>query len=227
MTLRVSVAVITFALGVVAVTVYRLQHSVAPPPLEARVRPSQHACYPGKSIQLLTTGKLTYFPPAAVSGSRAAWYSKQLTAMEEVSMYAPDNMALESYRFLWLRSFHHPVAVRMWKSETDQFITLKELSGAGGYEPGRIITNRTRKLTRDEWDAFMRRLDEACYWNLPAVDPGDAGLDGAQWILEGVKDGRYHIVDRWTPTSGNFHEACLYALKLSQYPIDTKSERVY
>jgi hypothetical protein len=25
-----------------------------------------------------------------------------------------------------------------------------------------------------------------------------AGFDGAQWIVEARRDGRYHIVDRWT-----------------------------
>ena len=230
MTLRLSVAVMAFALGVVVATVYRLQNSVAQvaaPKLEARLETPHDACYPGKSIPLLVTGKVTYFPPKAVSEFPTEWYSKHLTAMEEGSMFAPDKHAVETYRFLWLRSFHHPVAVRVWRTEIDQFITVKEMSGAGGYEPGRFIVNQTRKLAAGEWDTFIRRLDDSCYWNLPTDDPKERGFDGAQWILEGVKGGRYHIVDRWTPQSGSFREACLYSLKLSGLAIDTKREPLY
>ena len=43
----------------------------------------------------------------------------------------PDNSEAESYRFLWLRSFHRPVAVRVWSAGCERFVTLKELSGAG------------------------------------------------------------------------------------------------
>jgi hypothetical protein len=25
------------------------------------------------------------------------------------------------------------------------------------------------------------------------------GLDGAQWIIEGIKGGEYHVIDRWSP----------------------------
>ena len=28
------------------------------------------------------------------------------------------------------------------------------------------------------------------------------GVDGAQWIFEGVKDSTYHVVDRWSPDNG-------------------------
>lgn len=69
-------------------------------------------------------------------------------------------------------------------------------------------------------------LDQSCYWQLrPEID--DSGLDGAQWILEGVKEGRYHVVDRWTPQIGDFREACLYLLKLSNPSIDLSREDIY
>lgn len=27
-------------------------------------------------------------------------------------------------------------------------------------------------------------------------------MDGAEWSIEGVKDGTYHVVTRWTPRQG-------------------------
>lgn len=226
--LRLLAAVIAFAVGVGIATYYRLRNSI--PPLgmpQLKAEPATTGCFPGKSFQLHTTGKLTYFPTDAVSKLQTEWYSKHLAAMEEASLYAPDSVAVESYRFLWLRSFHHPIAVHMWKSGTAQFITFKQMSGAGGYEPGHIVVNQTRKLERAEWDAFVNRLDDMCYWNLPTTDPEGSSFDGARWILEGVRGDRYHIVDRWTPQGGSYREACLYALTLGGFKIDAPNQSIY
>ena len=32
------------------------------------------------------------------------------------------------------------------------------------------------------------------------------GTDGSQWVIEGVRAGRYHVVDRWTPSKGVVRE---------------------
>jgi hypothetical protein len=232
--IRFGVAVLAFVLGVAAAFFYRAKPDVAAPPvpkLEAAQTESR-ACFPGKSIEIQVLGKLRFFPRVQSSHDerfndfREKWYSEHLKAMKEESMYGGDDKAVESYRFLWLRSFNHPVVVRIWKTETAQFISLKEASGAGGYEPGHLIIDRTRQLDAAEWNAFVQRLDDSCYWNLPTEDPKESGLDGAQWVLEGVKEGRYHMVDRWTPTAGTFHDACLYALQLSGLKLGG-DERVY
>jgi len=36
-------------------------------------------------------------------------------------------------------------------------------------------------------------------WKLPTRQSEGIGLDGAQWIIEAVKGGRYHVIDRWSP----------------------------
>ena len=142
-------------------------------------------------------------------------------------MDSPDVPGLERYRFLWLRSFHHPVAVRIWKSGDEHFISVKETNGAGGYEPYQLILDRTRMLAPAEWAEFIRLLDQTCYWELESEDENIEGNDGARWILEAVKGGRYHIVDRWSPDGGTYREACMYALKLSELKIDTPGEPIY
>jgi hypothetical protein len=216
---RLSIAIAAFAIGVTVASIYRrdaIETTNSPAVRIAEVR-FRNDCYPGRSTE-----------NAPRHGRRMSeWYSKHLRAMAEAPLYAADNAEQETYRFLWLRSFHHPVAVRIWKSGTDHFISLKELSGAGGYEPGNIIFAEQRRLAPAEWDGFTRLLRSSCYWELPSENPDEIGFDGAQWILEGVRGGRYHIVDRWTPTSGSFREVCLYALKLSGLKIDTKTEPLY
>ena len=235
LSLRVAIAIAAFAVGVAVATFYRLRDTPAisqpaQPVAEARLKDD---CYPGKSTAITLTTGTAHFPKELLSqDERRArmmneWYAKHLTAMEEGPLFSPDKNVLESYRFLWLRSFHHPVGVRIWRSSTGHFISVKEMSGAGGYEPGSFILKEQRPITADEWDTFMRLLKDSCYWGQPTEDPNDRGLDGAEWILEGVREDRYHLVDRWTPESGSFREACLYLLKLSQLPIDTKQEPLY
>lgn len=236
--LRLATAVCTFVLGVAMAMFYlaRQVPTVITPVverIEAPLSTVAPSCYPGRSLKIQVVGRLLYFPPGVFSTNnwhddfRRDWYSEHLRAMKESSFYFPDGSEQESYRFLWLRSFHHPIAVRVWSLAGKQLVTVKEMSGAGGYTPGKLIVNRTHTVTVCEWKEFTRLLEQTCYWNLPTDSDDRGGKDGAQWILEGVKGGRYHVVDRWSPEGGSYREACLYLLKLSGLGIDVSNESVY
>jgi hypothetical protein len=191
------------------------------------------SCFPGLSADLSSFGSdYDYFPPRAFAEEQESnariveWYSKYLRTMDEPSYLSFAVPAVESYRFLWLRSFHHPVVVRISSADDRHLMTIKELDGAGGYEPGSLIVNRRRWLSESEWSNFSRRLDEACFWGLPTRNES-RGFDGAEWILEGVNGCRYHVVDRWTPGTGAYREACLYLLKISDLGVDEASQDLY
>jgi hypothetical protein len=233
-TLWLAVSLTTFTLGVAASVVYlsRSRSDSLPPPPAVKHDLPATACFPGLSQSVENLDPHSYFPRGAFYPTRehekfiVEWYSGQLKAMGEPSLFSQPDAPRESYRFLWLRSFHHPVAVRVWASCDGYFISVKQTDGQGGYEPGTLITNQTRPLTSDEWDHFISLLDRSCYWQLQA-ELDDSGCDGAQWILEGVKEGRYHVVDRWTPDGGDFREACLYLLEASNLPIDLTGKDIY
>jgi hypothetical protein len=237
LTLWLVISLTTFTLGVTAAMLYFIRPAAKdfPPPVVNHyvpTAPSQPSCFPGLSKEVEKLATPSYFPPGAFYPKPehekfiVDWYTKHLRAMGEMSLLSQPDSHAESYRFLWLRSFHHPVAVRVWRSGDGLFLNVKQLSGAGGYEPGRLIINQTRQLTNAEWDGFVSLLDRSCYWQLPA-EIDEMGNDGAQWILEGAREGRYHVVDRWTPRSGDFRETCLYLLKLSNLGIDLSGEDVY
>ena len=231
MLFRLATALLTFCLGVAVTVISSVKRTEIPGAprvevtLEVPFTPVATDCYPGQSLETTAMDKESFFPPKLLAQDvpgnqfRNNWYSKHLSAMKEESLYSPEDEWVESYRFLWLRTFHHPVAVRIWKCGSVRFISVKELDGAGGYEPGNLIFDRKRELTPDEWSGFLRHLEDSCYWQLPSRDDG-GGFDGAQWIFEGVKGGRYHVVDRWTPQNGSYRELCLYVLKLSGLKVD-------
>ena len=123
------------------------------------------------------------------------WYSEYLSALEEPVL--SDSLPTEIYRFTYLRTFDNPIVIGLKNSNDTITIYWKMSDGAGGYEPGGIIENRNKKLTMVEWEKFENKIDSINFWNLPTTEKGLLGTDGAQWILEGKKLGKYHVVDRW------------------------------
>ena len=78
------------------------------------------------------------------------------------------------------------------------------------------------ELSKEQVGQFEALVRASNFWELPTHNAEKGGFDGSQWILEGVKDQKYQIVDRWTPTNGKYREACLYLLNLSRLKVDPK-----
>jgi hypothetical protein len=182
-----------------------------------------------------STAQTQYFPDRAFCGSHEPgtcerWYAKHLRAMREPSLLeVSKDASKQSYRFLWLRTFHHPVSTRLEvaKDGTAQLF-VKVLNGQGGYEPGHTILNRNIKVSKEAVDHFLELLNELDFWNTPTEQPesNEIGVDGAQWIIEGVRDGHYHVVDRWSPDDGPFRKAALF-LALNLGDLNPRYNEVY
>ena len=150
-----------------------------------------------------------YFPAgslgetAELSELRENSYSAHLQAFGEPSlfMHRPEG-SKESYRFLWLRTFHPPLSIRVEASSDSVGILVKKIgSGAAGFGPSKPIRERALDLPKKKAGQFLAQVNFYKFWELPTLESGLA-LDGASWILEGVKNGRYHIVDRHSPKDG-------------------------
>lgn len=141
-----------------------------------------------------------YFPDG-IFGPRThafveRWYSRHLSAMGEPSLYALRGHDRHVVRLLRLPTWGHPIAIRVERTATGATLTRRELSGQGGYDPGRIASDSTRTLRREDWRAIDAALRGARFFEAPALGP--LGMDGTQWILEVVDGDAYHVVDRWT-----------------------------
>lgn len=157
---------------------------------------------------LATQGHAQFFPKSSLDlggdDFKAKWYSTQLRALREPSLSAlATNTKAESYRFLWLRTFHHPIAVRVnLQADGSWMLITKVASGAGGYSPGALTTNTSRLLTAQEAQSLRSKVENDGFWSAPNPVNDQTGTDGSQWIIEGAKAGRYHVVDRWMPKDG-------------------------
>jgi hypothetical protein len=70
--------------------------------------------------------------------------------MKEPSLFGQQNATREEYRFLWLRTFHKPIAIRIWSDPPAAQMRVIRLSGNGGYNPGHIESDTTIKVSAED-----------------------------------------------------------------------------
>jgi enterochelin esterase family protein len=142
-------------------------------------------------------------------------FADDLTKLGEPKLSSGKEPSDFAYRFKWIRCFHHPISVRIQKSGSKTILRAVELDGGGYYAWGNIAKEINKELSPAEVKAAVAKLNKAKFWKMESKDPTPTGVDGATWILEGSQNGKYHSVDRWSPESGAFREACLFLFQLS------------
>jgi hypothetical protein len=144
------------------------------------------------------------------------WYSKHLYALNEPVLV--HSLQSEIFRFTYLRTFDNPIVVGLENNSDTITLYWKVSYGAGGYEPGRLIINQSKELSLKEWNKFKNKVESVEFWNIPTIDKGVTGEDGAHWILEGENLEKYHVVDRWN--YGKTTALCVELLKMTDLSID-------
>lgn len=142
------------------------------------------------------------------------WYSGMLRGLKEPVLFNKPT-SNEVYRLTWLRSFHNPVAIRIEKDGEMYSLYWKVCSGKGGYEPGQLTVDESKRISKDEWDNFQSLLRKVNFWQMKTVDREMPMDDGAQWILEGVNDNTYHVVDRQSPRDNDYFNCGNYLIKMT------------
>jgi hypothetical protein len=144
---------------------------------------------------------------------RVNWYVPQLVSMQEQPLHPPVADRPTVYRLLFLPTFERPVMVRLTEAERTWRVVCKRSDGRGGYGPGPLLSEEERDLSPAEAKQFGTLLSGAAFWDMPSFDK-TAGLDGSQAVLEGVSEGRYHVVDRWSPRGTPYAKLVEFLLKL-------------
>lgn len=171
-----------------------------------------------------------YFPAnvfldAAQAGFRDKWYSSTLRALLEPSFFATkSDSSQQVYRFLWLPSFHRPISVRVTVNVDGggSIVTRSVDSHAGlltkpASDTGKLTLDAAIAVNKAQVQEMLEQLQRLDFWSLSAeLGVDQLGEDGSHWILEGVRAGEYHVVDRWSPTDGPFSELCKYLLRLGR-----------
>ena len=143
---------------------------------------------------------------------------------KETPVLPTDDPEAELYRITFIPTFVGPVKIRVERHREEFVLVAKRLSGQGGFEVGNLKDEKKRRLKPEEWNHLLALIDKAGFWNMPYVEkasePNEKGevtlcLDGSEWVLEGVKNGKFHAVNRYCPNEKTFEEIGLYPAKLS------------
>jgi len=154
-----------------------------------------------------------------LENSRLKWYTRHLQALKEPTLY--NLLPQKVFRFLWLRTFDNPIAIRIENENNKITLYWKMCDGKGGYEPGEITVNERKQIPIAEWIKIEEKINSIDFWNRPPTINDFFGTDGSQWILEGKKSDKYHFLDRWNGMEVS--EICMDLLKLT----DLKIEEIY
>lgn len=194
--------------------------------------------YPGRSVDIASfpQSRTGFFPKSPADFRdrnfdpfQSEWYGKFLRALNQRSLLIEtnDQADFETYRFIWLRTFDHPIIVQVSRYGRRFQMNSVESDGKGGYEPGKVLRIDQNSFDKEAWCHLVKLLNEANFWSMPSIEDDLGGNDGAQWILEGVRGDRYHVVDRWTPRDGQYRQACLYLLILSGRDVVKMGDDLY
>ena len=93
----------------------------------------------------------------------------QLRALKEPTLSEDTSGNAElTYRFTWLRTFDHPVAIRVIvHSNGTGTLTAKVGDGTGGYGPGNLMVDSTREIGVEEVRHLRGLLRTLDFWRMP------------------------------------------------------------
>lgn len=68
-------------------------------------------------------------------------------------------------------------------------------------KPDKLIQEKQHVLSADESAVLLKKLKSLQFFEMPARREGidEFGMDGESWVLEGIQEGKYHSVTRWSP----------------------------
>lgn len=135
-----------------------------------------------------------------------SWFAGQLRAMGEPSLWklSRDDKTARSYRILQMPSFSPAIAARFEvQSDGSARVFVTELDGLGGNEPGKPRLQTTGKLTVEQVEQMDELLHKNGFWHDrigmgKRIDrqPKRMCMDGVQYVVEVVFDGKYKLVTR-------------------------------
>lgn len=137
----------------------------------------------------------TYHPPKDPAGREYDSYGDRwLAAMAEPSLVPTKGNSEEfALRFFWLRSFHDPISIRIWRTGSSYKMRAVRMKKPIEYGPGPIAEDTTRDLKPEEWTQVIRLTAGNVFW-IPLTQAERQAFplmrDGSQWFFERLAAGK-------------------------------------
>lgn len=144
-------------------------------------------------------------------------YQPILTSFQEPPFFSTNAQSkqVESYRFLWMRSFDPCILIHLEiLDDSNAIVTFKELKENTDHSKFKLTVNKTENLNKimskevKQFDvsvvkdmiSCIRQVAEDEFWNQPfRIDDDTIVLDGSECIIEGYRSSEQHLVYRWSP----------------------------
>jgi len=148
----------------------------------------------------------SFSPTPRWDHEEAKYMAQYLQRLGEPCLFPlQNNPQTEVYRFLWLRTFNPPVAVRLEiQADGSGKVTVTTVRGESGF--GSTLKGPTTVTSRlagiEEVARFRELLQKNRFLTIPSVVRDDQqGTDGSEWRIEALIGGHYHTASRWSPIS--------------------------
>ncbi len=144
---------------------------------------------------------MQYLPENTIDDLFYKYYSSFLSKLNQESIYEKmTDISKHIYRFIWLRSFHDPITITIEILDKEYGeLHFQKFNVSRFYSENEIVINNFIKLTPININILLGVIKECDFWGAPSKNPYSHGLDGSTWIIEGLREGKYHIIERWSP----------------------------
>lgn len=150
-------------------------------------------------------GFLTIQPNDSLNSFTNEWYSKHLYTLGEPVLYNKTKQKKNIIRFTHLGTWSNPFSYRLEQKGEKVSITFNKTKGLGGYDAGKRVKHDKKKIPIEKWDHIVSKMDSINFWDVETHGKYMV-LDGEEWILEALIDGRYHFITRNSPDVYNEKE---------------------
>ena len=173
-----------------------------------KTRPSDPLPQPDGNPQYFPEGVFRLDPNLRVDGI-ARLFASRLRDMDEPSLFAHSGSKEHVYRVVKLSSFWNNVAVRLVVAPdgTGQLFTKIR-----DYHEGHAVTARTQQVDNTDVQKFLTLLESSRFWEMPSAGPL-LDPDATLWAIEGVRDIKYHAVERQELDPTSYTDACKYLVE--------------
>ncbi len=130
----------------------------------------------------------------------------------------------EALQFVWLRSFHPAVYLKIEKQDKEIRLHLKEYPLDNNETPSK---DTSFVLAPATWNELKAGLEQMQFGKIPSVERVELGCaDGATWDLEYLdRKQPYHYVRRHCTIPKPFKDYCVQLIRLSGYKV--KPSEIY
>lgn len=149
-----------------------------------------------------------YFPPGTFrkldgspDDSRANVLALYLRGIAEPPLDRSDkNLEAHAYRLVWTAfPAGKTVVLRL---QLDSQGTARIFAKQTPFDGTNLLLNNEKSISIEAVNRFLECVKRGDFWRLPTREQHEPQVkDGSYWVLEGVRDGNYHLVYRRNPES--------------------------